>query len=493
MKYLISLTLTSLLFLSCSQENKTDELENDSISVSEAEPSKVPKGNNYAELLIGKWQSVDDPKHTLEFTSKKRISFYGTEKSTEEVYALAQTCQNSSDQKESQSSEKSAYLSVEESDMCWFIVSLSSKKLELSYVGRGNTLIYNRVEKSTKKSSENLETIEGKLLDITDSGIYGLFNIVIEVDGTTMSFGYEPSNEGGLDVVNDRELIGSLVKVVYSKTAELNEIDIMYGELEGDLGICCRWVSMHGYEYSEVMKNGGDPDPAWNKVEGILTAKYKSGDTPETYTITTEAGEVISFESFVTDEYLAKNGDEVVVYYDVRTTTRVFTLDKVDAKDVKSQITFIREKFSLINSKIASGAYTTSEFQIEGSGEFIPYKRSMEGKEVRFMSVAYCSDHGCDQTSYYFWDDKLIFSFAEKSFWVGNQDELSENRTYYLDQKEIRCLFRTLKGTGGYDKVKKQLGSLPNENVECGDVLDHTELDKMLVLTKETANAYFLN
>lgn len=165
------------------------------------------------------------------------------------------------------------------------------------------------------------------------------------------------------------------------------------------------------------------------------------------------------------------------------------TDDKIEASystsEVEQQVLFIREKHDIITSKMVSGAYTSLELEEEFGGGFSTYKRSMDGEQIRFASVQTCHDHGCDETSYYFWDDKLIFKFEEGSFWVGNADEVSEKRTYYLNENEIRCLTRSIKGPEGYEATKKSLAKKIQDTLQCNAQFDRATIKKALEFTND--------
>ena len=98
------------------------------------------------ELLQGKWQSLDDTSNYLIFDSKQRKEIANGMNNWEiETYVLSDKCLNSADLEAISEVESDRYISCAKSDMCWYIVSLDSENLELSYVGRGNTLKYKRI------------------------------------------------------------------------------------------------------------------------------------------------------------------------------------------------------------------------------------------------------------------------------------------------------------------------------------------------------------
>ena len=104
---------------------------------------KVVSSN--AKLLIGKWRSKDDPKNVIEYTPYDLINYYDEKLIDSEPYCLSPKCMNSAEVSLPPSN-KHDYISVIDSDMCWNIVSIDDNHLTLSFMGRGNSLEYNRIK-----------------------------------------------------------------------------------------------------------------------------------------------------------------------------------------------------------------------------------------------------------------------------------------------------------------------------------------------------------
>lgn len=99
------------------------------------------------ELLQGKWKSIDDETNFLVFEDDHRKEIAnGMEDWHDEVFLLSNKCMNKMDKDNGIKEEKDGYISCEKSDLCWYIIELNSTTLSLSYMGRGNTLTYTRVE-----------------------------------------------------------------------------------------------------------------------------------------------------------------------------------------------------------------------------------------------------------------------------------------------------------------------------------------------------------
>lgn len=100
------------------------------------------------ELLQGKWQSTDDKTNFLVFENNHRKEIAkGMDKWDDEIFILSEKCVNDSDKESIAESEKDKYISCKESDLCWYIIGVNESTLLLSYVSRGNTLTYKRVNK----------------------------------------------------------------------------------------------------------------------------------------------------------------------------------------------------------------------------------------------------------------------------------------------------------------------------------------------------------
>jgi len=99
------------------------------------------------DLLQGKWQSLDDKTNFLVFDKNLRKEIAkGMKNWDSEPFNLSNKCLNESDKEMIGEPEKDKYISCNQSDMCWYIITINKDFLELSYTGRGNTLKYKRVK-----------------------------------------------------------------------------------------------------------------------------------------------------------------------------------------------------------------------------------------------------------------------------------------------------------------------------------------------------------
>ena len=101
--------------------------------------------SNFAKMLVGKWQSIDDSKKVIEYTTYDLINFYDGQPVTKEPYTISNKCMNSAEISRNISYNHD-YISVVNSDICWDIVSLDKDSLTISYMVTGNILKYKRVK-----------------------------------------------------------------------------------------------------------------------------------------------------------------------------------------------------------------------------------------------------------------------------------------------------------------------------------------------------------
>lgn len=159
MKYAFSF-LVLLVFFSCSDNNaKINEPESETSTVlapSETETRDEetaqttdvnfpePQFSDNQKLIIGIWQSLDDPKSSKTFDGRQMRDLVNGKPVSEsgETYIVSDKCLNKSNKGGAVEIDK--YVSLLRPDQCFYIVKLNEKELEISLQGRGNTLKYRR-------------------------------------------------------------------------------------------------------------------------------------------------------------------------------------------------------------------------------------------------------------------------------------------------------------------------------------------------------------
>jgi hypothetical protein len=142
------LALIALSFLAFSCSSNADKSKETDLNQEVAtQKDTVQVSSNTYDLLQGKWQHSEDKTNFLIFDKfiRKEMSAGMTEWD-EETYAISDHCLNEADKESVAEPEKDLYISCAESDLCWYIALLDADNLELTYMGRGNTLKYTRVK-----------------------------------------------------------------------------------------------------------------------------------------------------------------------------------------------------------------------------------------------------------------------------------------------------------------------------------------------------------
>jgi hypothetical protein len=128
------LSIISFLFIiSCSTENQDSNNKNE---ISE----NAIQGNLLK--LQGKWQSDEDHLSTIEIKGGKFISYY------EDKIVCTETIEfiNDADERKPDPSGEYFIVKGEFDAMIYYLIDVSEAKLEYSFVGRGNTLRYTKVD-----------------------------------------------------------------------------------------------------------------------------------------------------------------------------------------------------------------------------------------------------------------------------------------------------------------------------------------------------------
>jgi len=147
MLLLILVSVLTLSITSCNSKKPVTDIKKDSVSQKELpketvkESAKEPDSKTSA--LEGNWVSTDDPKSELHIKGNEWIEVYKGEKPETTKFATGDSCLANDKVK---TNPKGKYITVFDKDesRCFYIVNVNDSKLELSYVGRGNTLTYKK-------------------------------------------------------------------------------------------------------------------------------------------------------------------------------------------------------------------------------------------------------------------------------------------------------------------------------------------------------------
>ncbi|MCX6159421.1 MAG: hypothetical protein WCK13_03905 [Ignavibacteriota bacterium] len=141
--------LISFLLASCDSGPKKQDTETKKDTTSKKELPKETMKESPKEpdskisALEGKWVSTDDSKSVLQVKGNEWIEIYNGEKPEITKFATGDSCLANDKAK---TNPKGKYITVFDNDeiRCFYIVNVNDSKLELSYVGRGNTLTYKK-------------------------------------------------------------------------------------------------------------------------------------------------------------------------------------------------------------------------------------------------------------------------------------------------------------------------------------------------------------
>ncbi len=94
-------------------------------------------------IIEGSWTSTDDSKYQIQIKGNEWYDLYEGEKPGTFKFAFGDSCLADKNAKVNPAGK---YVTIFENDgsRCFFIVSVKENKLELSYVGRGNTLTFKK-------------------------------------------------------------------------------------------------------------------------------------------------------------------------------------------------------------------------------------------------------------------------------------------------------------------------------------------------------------
>lgn len=130
--------------LGCASETKEQEnMDSTDIKSNEKIEKIEQNGDDYLALLQGDWKSSEDPNYILSIKGNARYDLYEEKGEGEmEEFTLEKTCKY---QDGSIAEDTKKYMNMAISESCLYIVEVNENYLELSNVGRGNTLKFNKI------------------------------------------------------------------------------------------------------------------------------------------------------------------------------------------------------------------------------------------------------------------------------------------------------------------------------------------------------------
>ena len=132
---------------SCNSKKPVTETKKDTLSQKELPKETVKESvkepDSKTSALEGNWVSTDDPKSELQIKGNEWIELYKSEKPETTKFATGDSCLVN---EKAKTNPKGKYITVFDKDesRCFYIINVNDSRLELSYVGRGNTLTYKK-------------------------------------------------------------------------------------------------------------------------------------------------------------------------------------------------------------------------------------------------------------------------------------------------------------------------------------------------------------
>ena len=139
----IIISLFCLYFSSCKNEKK-ETLDTQTTS----QLSKDPYISSVQTLLQGTWKNLDEKGVTLTFDGNTRIeNIQGKPEGKVRYFEIAEECKNDAKPKGELRTVKSKakYISLQDIDLCYYIVKLDQVHMHLKTIGRGNLVRYKRM------------------------------------------------------------------------------------------------------------------------------------------------------------------------------------------------------------------------------------------------------------------------------------------------------------------------------------------------------------
>ena len=142
---LIVITLLACLY-ACNNEETSNTNANEKLTIQApvshskkaASSTEPPAGNT---SVKGRWLNTSDKNEEWEFTDSYLKMYYEGKMVSEEKYGINNKCATG----ETPAEEAEKYISTHDG-LCYYIVKMDASNLELSFVGKGNTLSFTKAK-----------------------------------------------------------------------------------------------------------------------------------------------------------------------------------------------------------------------------------------------------------------------------------------------------------------------------------------------------------
>lgn len=143
MKYSYILIFILTLTASCKNDNGSPSQTSEESSL---EVSNDPYIAHNQKLLQGSWRSLDEKGVTLTFKNNTRVeNVEGKPKGRTRYFEIADECKNDALGNDRVIKSRAKYISLQDIDLCYYIINLDKTYLDIKVIGRGNTIRYKRM------------------------------------------------------------------------------------------------------------------------------------------------------------------------------------------------------------------------------------------------------------------------------------------------------------------------------------------------------------
>ena len=141
MKFLAPIAISIILLLSCKTDTDTNKDEQLPYSINTNDPYIV----NTQNLLQGRWINLDQKGVSIVFENNTRVeNIKGKPEGKPRYFEISDGCQIDIPGSRVLAKSKAKYITLQEVNLCYYIIKLDKSHLDLKVVGRGNIIRYRK-------------------------------------------------------------------------------------------------------------------------------------------------------------------------------------------------------------------------------------------------------------------------------------------------------------------------------------------------------------
>lgn len=148
--YILFIAISSIS--ACKEEIQNPTITSQAVSM---DFSSDPYISNTQMLLQGTWDNLQEKGVSIVFEGNTRIeNIIGKPTGKTRFFEVADECKNDAAGTMPSVKARGKYISMQDIDLCYYVIKLNKNNLELKKVGRGNVLRYKKRGSPDKKSSD---------------------------------------------------------------------------------------------------------------------------------------------------------------------------------------------------------------------------------------------------------------------------------------------------------------------------------------------------